>query len=65
MITVFYVRHAHSPWIPNSEAERPFSERGRRDADLLADCDVDAVVSTPYARAVEIVRPVADVTDWT
>ncbi|WP_227375576.1 histidine phosphatase family protein [Haladaptatus halobius] len=64
MTTVYFVRHAHSSWVPDREAERPLSERSRRNAarvaDLLADRDVDAVVSSPYARAAETVRPVAD-----
>lgn len=63
MTTVYFVRHAHSPWVPHQQAERPLSERGREDAervaDLLADRRVDAVVSSPYARAVETVEAVA------
>lgn len=64
MTTVYFVRHAHSPWVPHREADRPLSEEGRdaaaRIADLLADDPVDAVVSSPYARACETVEPVAD-----
>jgi 2,3-bisphosphoglycerate-dependent phosphoglycerate mutase len=64
MTTIYFVRHAHSPWVPNREAERPLSERGHRDAKrvaaLLADEKIDAVVSSPFARARQTVRPVAD-----
>ncbi|SFK62997.1 2,3-bisphosphoglycerate-dependent phosphoglycerate mutase [Halogranum rubrum] len=64
MTTVYFVRHAHSPWVPNREAERPLSEEGReaadRIADLLADEAVDAVVSSPFARARETVAPLAE-----
>ncbi|WP_435151664.1 histidine phosphatase family protein [Haladaptatus sp. DFWS20] len=67
MTTIYFIRHAHAPWVPNREAERPLSERGRVDAehvaDLLADRDIDAVVSSPYARAIQTVRPTADYHD--
>ena len=61
--TVYFVRHAHSPWVPNREAERALSERGRKQAVrvacLLADRRIDAVLSSPYARAIQTVRPLA------
>lgn len=64
MTTIYFVRHAHSPWVPNREAERPLSERGRRDAErvaaLLGEEDIDAVVSSPFVRARQTVRPIAD-----
>ncbi|WP_231186753.1 histidine phosphatase family protein [Haladaptatus sp. DYF46] len=64
MSTLYFVRHAHSPWVPNREAERPLSERWRRDAEhvaaVLADEKIDAVVSSPFARTRQTVRPVAD-----
>jgi 2,3-bisphosphoglycerate-dependent phosphoglycerate mutase len=64
MTTVYFVRHAHSPWVPNREADRPLSEEGRdaaaRIADLLAADPVDAVVSSPYARARQTVQPTAE-----
>nr|WP_305794332.1 histidine phosphatase family protein [Halomarina rubra] len=59
-----FVRHAHSPWVPNREAERPLSASGyaaaERVADQLADHTVDAVVSSPYERAVQTVEPLAE-----
>lgn len=62
--TLFFVRHAHSPYVPNNEAERGLSGQGRRDASdvagILAQYDIDAVVSSPYVRAVEIVRETAE-----
>lgn len=64
MTTIYFVRHAHSPWVPGREAERPLSDRGREDARhvaaVLSDEPVDAVVSSPFARARQTVRPVAD-----
>ena len=69
MTTLLFVRHAHSPWVPNREAERPLSTAGRaaaaRLADQLADRRIDAVVSSPYARARQTVAPLADRHDLT
>ncbi|WP_123538838.1 histidine phosphatase family protein [Halosimplex salinum] len=63
--TLYFVRHAHSPYVPNREAERGLSERGRRDAsrvtEILTRYDIDGVVSSPYARAVETVRETAEI----
>ncbi len=65
--TLYFVRHAHSPYFPDREAERGLSDRGRADArrvtELLAPLAPEAVVSSPYARAVETVRGVADACD--
>lgn len=64
MTTVFFVRHAHSPWIPNSEATRPLSEAGaqaaERVADQLDDVAFDAVLTSPYERARQTMDPLAD-----
>ncbi|MFC5970401.1 histidine phosphatase family protein [Halomarina salina] len=63
MTTLLFVRHAHSPWVPNREAERPLSTAGRvaaqRVADQLDDRRIDAVVSSPYERARQTVEPLA------
>lgn len=65
--TLYFVRHAQSPYVPNEEAERGLSEQGRRDASrvarVLTQYDVDVVVSSPYARAVETVRETAETVD--
>jgi len=62
--TAYFVRHAHSPWVANREAERPLSARGReaaeRVADLFDDRPLDAVVTSPYARARQTVEPIAE-----
>lgn len=62
--SLYFVRHAHSPYVPRREAERGLSEQGRRDArrvaDVLVEHGVDVVVSSPYARAVETVEPTAE-----
>ncbi|WP_207588401.1 histidine phosphatase family protein [Halomontanus rarus] len=65
--TLYFVRHAHSPYVPNKEAERGLSEQGRRDASrvarILTEYDIDVVVSSPYARAVETVQETAEAVD--
>jgi len=60
---VYMVRHAESPYIPGEERSRGLSEKGRADAarvtEMLACEPVDAVVSSPYARAIQTVEGVA------
>lgn len=62
--TFYFVRHAHSPYVPDREATRGLSAHGRRDAsrvaEILTQRGVDVVVSSPYARAVETVREIAE-----
>lgn len=61
--TVYFVRHATAPWVPNREATRPLSAVGREEAErvaaALSGASIDAVVSSPYARARETVEPLA------
>jgi phosphohistidine phosphatase SixA len=60
------VRHAFagdsSAWVGDDRL-RPLDERGRRQAaglvDLLADQEVDRIVSSPYLRCVQTVEPLA------
>lgn len=59
---VFYlVRHAHAEWSPDED--RPLSMRGSRDALIVADIldpyQIEGVISSPYARAVQTVEPLA------
>jgi len=61
-MTAFYlVRHAHADW--TADDRRPLSERGRGDAlavaELLAGRPIQAVFSSPYARARQTVEPLA------
>ncbi|WP_396611042.1 histidine phosphatase family protein [Haloferax sp. S1W] len=63
---VSFVRHAHSPYVPNAERSRGLSRRGRRDAARvtahLADV-ADVVVTSPYERARATVEGIADAAD--
>lgn len=62
--TIYMVRHARSLYVPGRERTRGLSAEGRkaaaRVADLLADIDVHVIASSPYARAVQTVRPLAE-----
>ncbi|RDZ66132.1 histidine phosphatase family protein [Haloferax sp. Atlit-12N] len=63
---VSFVRHAHSPYVPDAERTRGLSRRGRRDAARvtarLADL-ADVVATSPYERARATVEGVADAAD--
>lgn len=63
--TIFLIRHAESsPSEDLPEAEWPLSGQGREQAETLAgrliDHRITGVISSPYIRAVETVRPLAD-----
>jgi 2,3-bisphosphoglycerate-dependent phosphoglycerate mutase len=65
MITSLYmVRHAESPFVFGQERTRGLSEQGReaarKAAEIMRPEKVDAVVSSPYTRAVETVRGIAE-----
>lgn len=59
---VYLVRHAHSIFT-HDERHRPLSERGKQDAKRVAQIlnkeQIDVVISSPYARAIETVEEVA------
>ncbi|PGV68131.1 histidine phosphatase family protein [Bacillus cereus] len=63
MTTVYFVRHAHSTYT-KEERERPLSEKGHCDAEnvtrLLKDKHIDAVISSPYKRAIQTVQGIAN-----
>ena len=59
---LFLVRHAHSDYGPDER--RGLSAAGRaaaaRVADILASQRIERIYSSPYARAIETVQPLAD-----
>ncbi|RXJ04569.1 histidine phosphatase family protein [Anaerobacillus alkaliphilus] len=63
MTSLYFVRHAHSTYTPD-ELGRPLSEKGFADAktvtELLMNEGIDAVVSSPYKRAVQTVEGIAN-----
>lgn len=58
------VRHAKSPFIFGEERRRGLSEEGeiaaKKVTQLLKDKDIDAIVSSPYTRAIQTVNELAD-----
>ncbi len=63
MTNVYFIRHAESRYDADDRT-RGLSDKGLRDralaADFLADKSIDAVLSSPYRRAVETVQVFAD-----
>jgi len=62
---LYFVRHAVSPFSPGNERNRGLSGQGKRDAvrvaAILQHEGIDVIVSSSYARAIETVKPLADV----
>lgn len=61
---IYFVRHAISPFSLDNERNRGLSEQGKRDsirvAEILQSEGIDVVASSTFARAVDTVRPLAD-----
>ena len=60
---VSFVRHAHSPYVPDAERTRGLSVRGRRDAAAVTAhlaSVADVVVTSPFERARATVEGIAD-----
>ena len=61
---LYFVRHAESAYVPNQEVERGLTTQGYDQSEqvstILEPYDIDVVVSSPYTRAVETVKPLAD-----
>jgi len=62
--TLYFVRHAQPNYANHDDLTRELSPKGLRDrhlvCDLLADVPVDAVLSSPFKRAVDTVAPLAE-----
>jgi 2,3-bisphosphoglycerate-dependent phosphoglycerate mutase len=63
MTTLYFVRHAESPFVFNKERERPISESGHEKskviAELLAHESIDYIFSSAYKRAIQTVEYLA------
>ncbi|GBF75534.1 histidine phosphatase family protein [Paenibacillus sp. 598K] len=61
---IYFVRHAESPFVAGMERERGLSETGRHHAmqvkDVLRIETIDHILSSPYERAIQTVKPLAD-----
>ena len=66
MTTVYFIRHAEPNYDNHNDFLRELSARGKRDRQLvtafLMDKNIDAVLSSPYKRAVDTVRDFAEKT---
>jgi 2,3-bisphosphoglycerate-dependent phosphoglycerate mutase len=64
MTTVYFIRHAEPDRTKGDDRTFPLSEKGRRDCEavikFLSDKRIDAVLSSPYARAYETVAGFAE-----
>ena len=64
MTTVYFVRHAQSNNYIHDDRTRPLTEKGWRDralvTEFLRDKNIDAVLSSPYKRAVDTVAEFAE-----
>jgi 2,3-bisphosphoglycerate-dependent phosphoglycerate mutase len=60
---IYLVRHAEVDYIPD-EYSRPLSEKGNNDAlkltELFKEYDVSRVISSPYLRAINTIRGIAE-----
>lgn len=61
---LYYIRHAEPDFTVHDDLTRPLTEKGRRDSlrlpPLFSDIPLDAAYSSPFARAVETIRPIAE-----
>lgn len=61
---VYFVRHAESPFIEGMERIRGLSEKGERDSlqvnSILKTKGIDVIISSPYERAIQTVKHLAD-----
>lgn len=67
MTIVYFVRHAEPNYANHNDFERDLTEKGLADRELvthyLSDKDIDVVISSPYKRAVDTIKPFADMFD--
>jgi len=61
---VYFVRHAESVFVEGQERIRGLSDKGKQDAlsimNILKDEEINVFISSPYKRAVDTIRPLAD-----
>lgn len=66
MITnVYFVRHAESDYSVHEDKVRPLTKKGQLDTikiiDYFKDKDINVIASSPYKRAIDTIKPFADV----
>lgn len=64
MTTIYFVRHAEPNYENHDDMSRELSNKGLNDrklvTDFLANKQIDIVLSSPYKRAIDTVRDIAD-----
>lgn len=64
MTNLYFVRHAEPNYSNHDDLTRELTENGLRDRfkalSFLADKDINLVLSSPYKRSIDTVRPIAD-----
>ena len=64
MTTLYFIRHAEPDYSNHNDRERTLTQKGKEDRTLvtnyLSDKNIDVVLSSPYARAVDTVKHFAD-----
>jgi len=64
MTKIYLIRHAMPDFQVHDDATRPLNAQGQKDTALvtayLMDKQIDAVISSPYLRTVDTVKPFAD-----
>jgi len=64
MTILYFVRHAEPDYTNHNDMERPLTDKGRADSKrvtkFLQNKNIDAVLSSPYRRAVDTVRDLAN-----
>ncbi|KAA1191023.1 histidine phosphatase family protein [Paenibacillus sp. B2(2019)] len=64
---IYMIRHAVSPFVLGDERERGLSDKGHEDAyrikELLAEEEITHFVSSPYRRAIDTIKYLAEASD--
>lgn len=64
---IYFVRHAESPFIEGMERTRGLSDKGKIDAERIVSFlpteGIDLFISSPYERAIQTIKPLADACD--
>lgn len=64
---LYFIRHAHSPFIFGKERSRPLSEEGIEQSKIvksnLDNIEFDLFLSSPYRRAIQTLEPLVDKTE--
>ncbi len=64
MTTIYFVRHALPDFTIKSDRERPLTDEGKKASfkvlEYLKDKNIDILLSSPYKRAIDTIKPFAD-----